>query len=364
MLPHTTPLTLLVHNKIAIFEWGQVLIDQFSQQAWRNGFSLQTVYRWQNAAKRDGPIVLIGVDELWIDDVLKHLLPSGRRIVSLNNVNHPHYKQISHISADQEWVVEQCLQHLHQCQRTHPAFFGMQNNDTSDRIKAETFAARVSKDSIYTITDIDEIHSCAERFIHDIDRYDSVLCANDIEAIYLLSRLKAHNIPVPERLMLIGNGGLWLCQHTTPTITTVSYDSKTIVKIALMLCKQLLHADALTAMNALLKGDLTEGESTEYVKESSWTDNASPAYLSQNADDECDSLLRIQRMNDVFSTLAPYKRTILHMFTDGVPLSQIAECIHLSESAVKYHLKRVYKQLDVHNKRELKQLIEIYGITY
>ncbi len=64
-------LTLLVHTKIASFEWGKTVIEVFQRHAVRNKLTLRTVYRWQDVADSD-MVVLVGVDKPWLKVTLQN----------------------------------------------------------------------------------------------------------------------------------------------------------------------------------------------------------------------------------------------------------------------------------------------------
>ena len=56
------------------------------------------------------------------------------------------------------------------------------------------------------------------------------------------------------------------------------------------------------------------------------------------------------------------QRMIL-MLVNGAKYGEIAEQVHLSEDSVKYHIKKIYKNLGIHRKDELISLLNVYGIT-
>lgn len=355
------PLTLLAHAQIASFEWGKAVIDSFHRQAPKLGFSLKTVYDRANMDEQSGPIVLLGVDRVWIQETVTYLESTEHPIVLLNGITDPTHKRVSHILCDQEDVVRQSVAHLRSRRRHNIAFFGVQKNDTSDQKKATTFAQLVSDKHVYHIES--DVRECCERFFARWEQYDSVICANDILAIYLLGQCRERGIRIPDQLLLVGNGNLWLSTHTTPTLTTAFGDTEAMATIALRVCQNLMRFPTIGSMDVQLKSNLICRASTGEYTELRQGHSTARSYYPFYDNTVCDELIRIQKIDSVLSSLSPDKRLILSMLVEGYRCSEVAEQVHLSEYAVQYHLKKVYKQLDIHSKAELLKLLDTYGIT-
>lgn len=352
-------LTLLVHTKIASFEWGKTVIEVFQRHAIRNKLTLRTVYRWQDAADSD-VVVLVGVDEPWLKEALKNLDPLRQHIILLNGIADQYHMHISHVLNEQEMLIQDCVELLRRHGRSRPAFFGVQKNDTSDESKALAFAQCVSaRDVYYVDADID---ACFDELFSRLEYYDSVICANDIMAIYLLGRCRELGISVPERLYLIGNGNLWLGAHVTPTLTTVSYDPDTMAAVTLQLYKNFSRFGKLSAADIHLKGDLIERESTNGISKAHESSEVRSFWQCDDSCDVCAKIYQIRTVDRVLSSCTLEKRTILRMLTEEASYDEIAEQVQLSCDTVKYHIKKMYKALGIHSKEELCDLIRYFGI--
>ena len=78
----------------------------------------------------------------------------------------------------------------------------------------------------------------------------------------------------------------------------------------------------------------------------------------------CDELFKIVTLDRVLSSCSAEKREILRLLTRGVPVAQIAERVFLSQDTVKYHIKKIYKLLNIHSKKDFLEITDAYGIKF
>lgn len=354
-------ITLLVHSEFVVFEWGKALIDIFSAQA--SKYNLKIVCDVKDIDNYDCPIIILGVDSKWIKSVLDALKTSRNRIVLIDGIADKNYEYVSHVSADQHTTIKKCIDLLKSNQKTKTALFGVQKNDTSDNIKAVAFSEAFCSDDVYEICD--DINECCDRLLGNIDKYDSVICTNDILAVYLLMRCKAVGIEIPKQLHLIGNGDVWIASHVSPSITTVSYNVEATVKMVLQVCENLCDFQDVAPVNIGFCGHIINRESTgTKAVVNNCVTNKRIACFNFDYAPICKELSQIVTLNRVFSSYSQEKIQILKLLLCGQSISKIAQSVFLSQDTVAYHLKKLYKQLNIHSKKELIEILNSYNITF
>lgn len=355
-------ITMLVHTRIAAFQWGKATVDHFYRQASKYGFSLNVVNNWQEIGETANPIIVLSADGVWISECLKHL--ENKKIVLLSDISNVKGENIFQIFSDQKTLIREGIFHLRQKGFKNTAFFGVQKNDISDMGKADAFAQMVSSEHVYKIKD--DVNETCERFFKKVSFYDSVICANDIIATYLLSECRKRGIEVPKNLAIMGNGSLWISAHTAPPITTAASDTKTIVAVALQTCQNIIRFPSIVSLEIRLKIKLICRESTVDSCENEQSDEYIPSRSTDFVSGEtenCKELLYIQKIDRVLSGLSNEEQRMILMLVNGAKYGEIAEQVHLSEDSVKYHIKKIYKNLGIHRKDELISLLNVYGIT-
>ncbi len=361
----TTHITLLVHSKIVVFEWGKVIIDFFNVQTNKNKYNLNVVYDISDVTDFDSPVVVFGVDGAWLDMILEELNAKKCRVILIGGMANKKYEYVSHISSDHGISTKKALQLLWERDKKHPALFGIQKNDTSDQTKSTVFSEYYPTEDIYCVEN--EVSECFNRFYSNIDKYDSVICANDVMAIYLLSRFHDLGVNITEKLYLIGNGNLWLGAHVTPKVTTVYSNSCAMVQLALQIFSTLCEFDDLDSINASASTQLIPRESTGDTCELKCGDILSvqrrSPYVEIKDEFLCPELLEIVTLDRKFSACSQDQMSVLSAWISGASIDEISERLYISEHTVKYHLKTIYKILGIHSKNELLQIVNKYGLT-
>lgn len=70
---------------------------------------------------------------------------------------------------------------------------------------------------------------------------DAMICANDEAALGALTFLREQGVQVPRQISLIGFDNSDICHATTPTITSVDFDTFNAGKKAVRMLDALLH---------------------------------------------------------------------------------------------------------------------------
>ncbi len=345
-------LTLLVDTKTASFAWGHTFISAICQQARNKGVRVNVIHGWQQAKDVRGFVALVCVDEAFLRDALDHLDTHTHRILVIDGVMEEKYSQISRILVDQGEVMEKSLALLRSKGRVRSALFGVQRGDTSDENKAKTFAREVCAQDIFYMTD--DIAQTFDAFYERYQNYDSVICANDIVAVYLLGRCREKEIALPQELFLIGNSNVWLSSRVTPALTTACVNNEGNAALILQTCKMQARFDNVLAVNILMKSELVERDSTNA---------AIPTALCDKPTGEVfPSLEQIQQLNQVLSSYSAKRPELLQMLLEGASYEEIAESLNISVDTVKYHIQNLYKSLCIHSRGELCDLLRYYGI--
>lgn len=351
------PLTLLIHTGMA-FEWYRSIVSEFQRQSANSAFTLNIAHRYQDILSTDGPVVLLSVDASWITENLALLGGSKHKAILFNGFTEEPPNTVSRIMIDHDGLIQKSVSHLMQKGRCDIAFFGAQKNDISDQKKADSFAKLVSEDHVYRITH--DFGECFERLLSRINEYNGIICSNDIAAVYLLEKCSGLGIAVPDRLSIIGNGNLWISANTTPSITTISTDTAKMVSLTLRICRQLYQFEDIVSMDVYIKPSLIPRASTGCEtdgKDQTKLKTQRMLYEESNTDKD---LIIIQKIDRALSALSPQTLRMLKAYLNGDAYGKIADQMYISEDTLRYHIKKLYRSLDVHGKKECASILNRY----
>lgn len=363
-------LPLLVHKKFISYEWGRSIVGYFYKYAKKYDLDIKLIYNYQDILSYTncGFVIVLGVDLVWLGNVIKQISSTEINIIIMNgNINIP-YSKISKINFNQKMIIKNSIEILQQKSRTHTALFGVQENDTSDASKADEFASLVSQNDIYYTNTCHNIADCFSNFFKNIEKYDSVICANDIIAIYLLSRLSELNITVPDKLHVIGNGNLRIGSYVSPTFTTASYNMGAMVEATVYILKSMIHFSAITNIDISLSSDIIERGSTGVDYNSPNSSFRYPYQLNNilGINEDCkidEELMIIKNIDRVLTMSSEVEISILSKLLAGSSYDNIAKDEIMSPDTIKYHIKKLYKNLNIHRHTELIELFDKYKIN-
>ena len=351
-------LTLLVHQRMA-YEWCKPILSEFSQRAPRSGFSLHVVHTLQDIPSPNSPVVLLGVDQSWLYDCLQKLDAAGRKTILMSGFAEKKSSHVSRIIVDHDDLIKKSIAHLKACGCSSIAFFGVQKDDTADKQKAQSFLSFVPKEHVFEIRDT--LDECFQRLNKSLPSYDGIICSNDIVAVYLLARCKELGISVPEKLRIIGNGNLWISAHTAPKLTTVSEDVGKAVAITLRMCRDFYSFDDIASFDIYMKASLQCRASTGYEEKKAAILSAAKVFRFFTDEDDTDpDLMAIKRIERTLCVLSLEQQQILDRYLRGEAYADISEKLHVSEDTLRYHIKKIYKSLHVHSKKECVCLLKKY----
>ena len=362
-------LPLLVHTKNVSFEWGKSNIECFIRQAKQLGMDVHIMYNWREVFDWKGQNVLIvnGVDKEWLEEVTENLAVLQMRIILIDGIINDECRSVSQVLFDQKEVIRSSLSLLRSKGRCCPALFGIQKNDTSDTSKAEAFAEQERSDAVYWFEK--DIAGCFDAFYRDFEKYDSVICSNDIVAVYFLSRCRENHILVPKQLYVIGNCDLWISSHVEPMLTTASYNKDAMIAVAIQLYRMLSAFPNIMSSNVSLLADISERASTGVVNKKVNNENVSRSlyqyderFMENVSHILCPEILRIKKLDQTLSMCSQQDLLILQRLADGSSYEDISAETFLTVDTVKYHIKKLYRLLEIHRRHELTALLDKYSL--
>lgn len=302
-------------------------------------------------------VVVIGTSINWLNSITPFLLDRGYLcLLVTGDYDYTMNGKTSSLLLNYRSSTKALLAHLYQAGDRKIAFFGVNPNSYSDRIKSKSF----HESDIYY--NYGSITTCTNQFFYKLEQYDAAICANDVVAIYLLRYLSEKGIRIPDKFHLASFGGLFLAQLIDPPITTISQDYRLLGQQAVKVCS-FLKKNPQLVINALINCPIKIQRSSE-ISHSSASDiiplkqavssNCKP-YAStvsgkQTVGKEVppdvnfyDDLpvLSLMALERLISESDQLDIQILLELFDGNTLEKTAEYLNLSLSALRYRIRKM-----------------------
>ena len=355
---------VITDSKTADFSWFKNLYNYICEFSKRHKISLHMIKNLQDCSclPENSILIILGNNKEWLSEIEGFIQHKKITVVLMIGYGDFSNNRIIRIRYDMNSAIMQSINLLKEKGRIRPACFGIQSKDSADLIKADTFIKRFCKNDIYY--DEEGLDKCFERFFCNIEQYDSVICSNDIMALFLQKKCKEFNIAIPERLHIVSIGNLWVSSHTSPSITTFECNLNNFVEVLWKILNVKQNNDIFSKVDVLLEPKLIKRKSTcddAILTKFEKLDRYSPVL---NFNEELDpQVCKIRDFDLAFSSFNELEIKIITELINNKSYEEIATNNFISIDALKYHIKKVYSRLEINSRKELLDLVKEYSLV-
>lgn len=295
---------------------------------------------------------------------LNSLLPRYRLIL-MSDCTEKIHGRMSMVCPDTWQIARELTMYLAEAGRKRLALFAFDRYavDTGQYVKAFEEAAKQTDccfgEADMFLNDENLLSDCTSRLIAGIDRYDAVFCANDMAALHLITELKKHGLRVPEDVFVIGRGNSQIARAALPSITSVDLMNGVQAEQCVAVWRYLKkYPDVMRAKITINHSLLIRESTANFRPVTEWRDEL-PSPHKRGADRGYGVL---ERLNLFFETADAADRIILQNIAAGKVYEEIGKDIFLTESAVKYRVKKMLHHFGVQHRSELLEILREYHI--
>ncbi len=301
-------------------------------------------------------VFLVGSNDKWINSKVELCNTAEIIPIVVCNQRGRICKGMYHgVSADIEYIMEQICSFLtlHNC--SNAVFYGLNEASASDRGKAEYFTKYFGENSVI-IENNGSLEDAYSRFEKHSDTVDAVVCANDFFAVHLVKKLLENNPKLLSRLKIVSSVKTKLSFLYEKYIVSFETDFELIGKTASELYEFIVDKPFLSGItvNVRCKSFTEDGviNSIEHHE----------AFLDNDAFYQDREIVEALKVDNLINDCKGDDFDILKLLCAGKTYSQIAEACYMSESNVKYHVKKYIETLGIKNREELQAVLSEYII--
>ena len=290
---------------------------------------------------KNDSVIVIGTSRRWVARVI---FAAGTYSVKTVAVSCQPLEAVgcsSFVLIDHGGATKECLGYLRSAGRTKTALFGINNNNHSyaDTVKTGYFHS----EDIYYIDSESGMDRCYDEFLGRIENYDSVVCSNYITAVYLMNRFRKEGISVPDRLFVMTYGDSVIGRLMSPSLTTITLNHELLGVQAVNLCRfPFFTQDRDVNITVYVPCRIIAAESTgnvPYVAGVGGVNNPEREDYSTNKLGV--KLSGIQALEKLLRLCNDSDFGLISLLASGCSYSKTAELLYISESTVKYRIKRL-----------------------
>jgi len=304
-------------------------------------------------------LIVIGTSIRKVNRQLLRLREAGVEVLLVNITSMYTTHGIHTLTMNYEQATLRSLEYLRKCGKKNTALFCINPDSGSDVRKQEVFlSSGYPTEHIFWNTK--GLSQCCGAFLQQLDRFDSVLCANDIAVLGLMRRLREAGVRVPEDLFLMGFGDIVNTELFAAEdqcrpygITTVTVDHAEIGRQAVGLYSYLCKTDNPIHFTGRLDSILRIGATTAYMPDEPDLSVQIPEWRDSERDFYDDEMVsEIIRLQSLVAEADDLDRKILRMLLTESTITEIADALYITQGAVTYRLKRIYGKLNVTSRKE------------
>ncbi|MGI6570135.1 MAG: substrate-binding domain-containing protein [Caldicoprobacterales bacterium] len=311
--------------------------------------------------------LLIGTSVRWIHDMILSLNKMNVHVILVAcHSSMQNGVQISSVTTDYWKSMQNLMTYLLLSDRKRIALFGINPNSTNDLIKKEAFMyisfegqPHYASEDIFT--NKGSLNQACQDFFQKIDAYDSVICANDISAITLIRFLKTKYVQVPDDIYIVSFGDTVLGQIQYPSITTAVLNCVEIGKQAVEIFLMLRKNTCLSSITTTVECQVKVGESTANRPAPG---ELTMVYSSSNHEqvpfyDDPD-VAEIFQVEEALSHCDELDLKIISGLMQNIAYGALSEILYISESALKYRVKKLLSYTGGIKRSEFVDLLNKY----
>lgn len=292
-------------------------------------------------------IIVVGTTSSWIYETINFLKSQHRSFIILVS-NRPYSLSVSNVCTDLYSAVKNVLSYLENCGREQIALYGVNPSSTADNIKLSAFE---QKENVYY--NFGDLRECRNKFLKDIDRYNSVICTNDYAAVSLINHLKKEKPRALKELFIVGFANTHLGRINEPSVTSVALNYEEYGRTAVDIYRMLKKNPNLQSVNVNVKSEIVIRDTTNNIplddKDSEFADAESKDFEFYD-DTEVQQMVKMEKL---FENCNESDVTVLSMLAKGESYEKTAEKHFMTVNGIKYRLNRLCRICEFGSKKRL-----------
>lgn len=348
--------------------WCALYLKGIFSEAKRKG---DTVFTWglEEAVenfKTDKPtsVGVLATSRAWFGDAVDMLSEMGIEPIIIGGASRDAFRHASYVFMDYREATYQLIEYLRSHKKYRIALFAISTDSATDMIKKDAFLSyeKCREHDVFYYTGSDGLmNSACERFLEVYRNYDAVICSNDASAVILIHQLEDLGIRVPEDLFLCSFGDMAISTSGKKTLTMARLNCIEVGKQTVKMCHHLTASPNISSISTKIRCDFIIGDTTAnlpIIKETLGTSHAPDETTSTFHSDP--SVSRIFLAEKILSACDAIDIDLLKLIINGYKYFDIAEILHVSESTIKYRLKRIIQIAELESRDEVIDIMKMF----
>lgn len=348
--------------------WCALYLKGARSEAKRKGDSLALLSLEDALAqfKTKKPVcaAILSTSRSWTAAAAESLSDVGVEPVVIGGASRDNYRHASYVYMDYREATYQLIEYLRSYARGRIALFAVSTDSATDMIKRDAFLSydRCRERDVFYYTGSDGLmNATCKQFLEVCRNYDAVLCANDAGAVILMHQLTDAGVRIPEDLFLCTFGDMAISTCGSKTLTMARLNCPEIGKQTVAMCRLLTSAENISGISTKIRCELVVGDTTASLPIVTKTLGTLHRQSGETSGFHSDpSVSRIFQAEKILSACDAIDIDLLKLIIKGYKYFDIAEILHVSESTIKYRLKRIISIAGLSSRDEVIEVMRMF----
>ena len=352
--------TILIEPAYSESVWCKALYGSLTERLRQKRISFCKMY--DTVPENSEAVFIIAADYNWIKATLTELNLSGiKPILICNQAETILGCSYSCVCSDITGSMKYLLDGLKAEGKTRVALYGVNTSSISDIGRVDGLFAQKDGviDSMRIFTNDGSLRNCYRKFAAEADNFDAVICFNDFAAVSLIRRLEADGEGEKlSRLKILSCCQTKISSCYRDKIISINMNLEQYGKAAVFIYEKLKAHTYISQMTLNVSWNSKPNKSSSRIPISlKSVKNTDRIY----SDKELNEMITAERILDMGSAT---DKTIIADLCGSKSVSEIAAACFLTESGIKYRIKKILEKCKLSDKAELISIVRRYLPDY
>lgn len=340
--------------------WCKALYGSLTERLRQKRISFCEIY--DTVPVNSEAVFIIAANYHWIKATLTELNLSGiKPILICNQAETILGCSYSCVCSDITGSMKYLLDNLKSDGKARVALYGVNTSSISDIGRVDGLFAQKDGviDSMRVFVNDGSLQSCYREFSAEADNFDAVICFNDFAAVSLIRRLEADGAGGKlSRLKILSCCQTKISSCYRDKIISINMNLEQYGKAAVFIYEKLKSHPYISQMTLNVSWNTEPNQSsTHALVRLKSVENTDRIY----SDKELNEMITAERILEIDSAT---DKTVIANLCAGKSVSEIAAACFLTDSGVKYRIKRILEKCRISDKAELISIVKRYLPDY
>lgn len=355
---------VVIEESYKITVWCREIIDGLRQEARKKRVNLTFSSDLDDIFGQNGEkaVILVGSETDWLKLAVAKVKSAGKHPIVLSNQSDSALGGgVSQVTEDIEGSMKEICEYFAQKDKNRIALYAANPASASDEYRRQAFLSFGGK-SEDIFSNEGSLALCFEDFLksYEAKGYDGIICTNDFAAISLYRHMRE----IDKRLdgvEMISYSNTLISHCFSPSVSSVRANYGDFGQMAFMIADCLSKSEVINGIRIFGKWEIVHRETSTPLSSASLIveEPSSPSAHSGRFYEDSE-LLEMVRLENMLSECDSSDIDILKMIIDEKKLSEIEENSFLTETAIKYRIRKMKELCRVESRSQLRELLTKY----